>query len=172
MPPPTLSLGQPEETWPPQERMEIEEERNKTPAIPPPPRAVSNDIRRDEPPVTPPDSVVTEPPPPKLVRKPKQGGSVQHQHAVSAGLSESKRAKMVANSVTSTNLLLVLNELDDHFLKASESAHEVLKMLEATRMHYHSNFADNRGKPPSVTSILLSMSSCLCRFFPYFCSIF
>ncbi|ONK78125.1 uncharacterized protein A4U43_C02F14610 [Asparagus officinalis] len=28
---------------------------------------------------------------------------------------------------------------------ASESAHEVSKMLEATRMHYHSNFADNRG---------------------------
>lgn len=43
------------------------------------------------------------------------------------------------------NLLQVLNELDDHFLRAYESAHEVSKMLEATRMHYHSNFADNRG---------------------------
>ncbi|XP_020254093.1 uncharacterized protein LOC109831165 [Asparagus officinalis] len=38
-----------------------------------------------------------------------------------------------------------LDDIDDHFLKASESAHEVSKMLEATRMHYHSNFADNRG---------------------------
>ncbi|KAL9274610.1 ROLLING AND ERECT LEAF 2-like protein [Drosera capensis] len=28
---------------------------------------------------------------------------------------------------------------------ASQSAHEVSKMLEATRLHYHSNFADNRG---------------------------
>ncbi|KAB2612810.1 hypothetical protein D8674_035126 [Pyrus ussuriensis x Pyrus communis] len=28
---------------------------------------------------------------------------------------------------------------------ASESAHDVSKMLEATRLHYHSNFADNRG---------------------------
>ncbi|XVE52102.1 hypothetical protein DITRI_Ditri02bG0094400 [Diplodiscus trichospermus] len=43
------------------------------------------------------------------------------------------------------NLLQVFAELDDHFLKASESAHEVSKMLEATRLHYHSNFADNRG---------------------------
>ncbi|KAK4337996.1 hypothetical protein RND71_042483 [Anisodus tanguticus] len=39
----------------------------------------------------------------------------------------------------------VLGEIDDHFLKASENAQEVSKMLEATRLHYHSNFADNRG---------------------------
>ncbi|KDP37214.1 hypothetical protein JCGZ_06270 [Jatropha curcas] len=43
------------------------------------------------------------------------------------------------------NLMQIFAELDDHFLKASESAHEVSKMLEATRLHYHSNFADNRG---------------------------
>ena len=42
-------------------------------------------------------------------------------------------------------LVPIFNDLDDHFLKASESAHEVSKMLEATRLHYHSNFADNRG---------------------------
>ncbi|KAG2722950.1 hypothetical protein I3760_02G150900 [Carya illinoinensis] len=45
----------------------------------------------------------------------------------------------------SVNLLQIFSALDDHFLKASESAHEVSKMLEATRLHYHSNFADNRG---------------------------
>ncbi|GJN24889.1 hypothetical protein PR202_gb12663 [Eleusine coracana subsp. coracana] len=39
----------------------------------------------------------------------------------------------------------VLRRLDDHFLRASESAHEVSKMLEAARMHYHSNFAATRG---------------------------
>ncbi|KAK6912087.1 protein of unknown function DUF630 [Dillenia turbinata] len=43
------------------------------------------------------------------------------------------------------NLMHIFNEVDDHFLKASESAHEVSKMLEANRLHYHSNFADNRG---------------------------
>ncbi|KDP34224.1 hypothetical protein JCGZ_07795 [Jatropha curcas] len=47
--------------------------------------------------------------------------------------------------VPSVNLMQVLGEIDDHFLKASESAQEVSKMLEATRLHYHSNFADNRG---------------------------
>ncbi|KAJ0831732.1 putative nitrate regulatory gene2 protein [Helianthus annuus] len=46
---------------------------------------------------------------------------------------------------SSVNLLKILSEIDDHFLKASESAQEVSKMLEATRLHYHSNFADNRG---------------------------
>ncbi|KAF5453153.1 hypothetical protein F2P56_028080 [Juglans regia] len=45
----------------------------------------------------------------------------------------------------SVNLLQIFSELDDHFLKASESAQEVSKMLEAARLHYHSNFADNRG---------------------------
>lgn len=45
----------------------------------------------------------------------------------------------------SFNLLQICVQLDDQFLKASESAHEVSKMLEATRLHYHSNFADNRG---------------------------
>ncbi|XP_076925266.1 protein ALTERED PHOSPHATE STARVATION RESPONSE 1-like [Bidens hawaiensis] len=43
------------------------------------------------------------------------------------------------------NLLQIFTELDDCFLKASESAHEVSKMLEANRLHYHSNFADGRG---------------------------
>ena len=45
----------------------------------------------------------------------------------------------------SMNLLHVFVELDDHFLKASVSAHDVSKMLEAIRLHYHSNFVDNRG---------------------------
>ncbi|XP_057467278.1 protein ALTERED PHOSPHATE STARVATION RESPONSE 1 [Actinidia eriantha] len=46
---------------------------------------------------------------------------------------------------SSFNLLKILGDIDDHFLKASEAAQEVSKMLEATRLHYHSNFADNRG---------------------------
>ncbi|CAA2953427.1 nitrate regulatory gene2 protein-like [Olea europaea var. sylvestris] len=46
---------------------------------------------------------------------------------------------------SSVDLSKILGEIDDHFLKASQSAQEVSKMLEATRLHYHSNFADNRG---------------------------
>lgn len=45
----------------------------------------------------------------------------------------------------SVNLLQILRKIDDHFLHASQSAHEVCNMLEANRLHYHSNFADNRG---------------------------
>ncbi|KAL3500501.1 hypothetical protein ACH5RR_039594 [Cinchona calisaya] len=51
----------------------------------------------------------------------------------------------VSSSSNGADLLKILSDVDDHFLKASESAQEVSKMLEATRMHYHSNFADNRG---------------------------
>uniref|UniRef100_A0A7N0TAW9 Uncharacterized protein n=1 Tax=Kalanchoe fedtschenkoi TaxID=63787 RepID=A0A7N0TAW9_KALFE len=47
--------------------------------------------------------------------------------------------------VPSIHLLKLLEVIDDHFLKASESAQEVSKMLEANQMHYHSNFANNRG---------------------------
>ncbi|KAL4333691.1 hypothetical protein GQ457_07G038330 [Hibiscus cannabinus] len=53
--------------------------------------------------------------------------------------------RRMVKAVSGVNLMEVLNEIDDHFLKASESAQEVSKMLEATRLHYHSNFADNRG---------------------------
>ncbi|KAK6129733.1 hypothetical protein DH2020_036534 [Rehmannia glutinosa] len=49
------------------------------------------------------------------------------------------------NNNNGVDLLKILSEVDDHFLKASQSAQEVSKMLEATRLHYHSNFADNRG---------------------------
>ncbi|KAL9687751.1 hypothetical protein QQ045_032158 [Rhodiola kirilowii] len=51
----------------------------------------------------------------------------------------------VHKAVPSINLLKLLEAIDDHFLKASESAQEVSKMLEANRMHYHSNFASNKG---------------------------
>ncbi|WCJ29802.1 hypothetical protein M5689_011412 [Euphorbia peplus] len=53
--------------------------------------------------------------------------------------------KKAVSGGPSVNLTQVLSVIDDHFLKASESAQEVSKMLEATRLHYHSNFADNRG---------------------------
>ncbi|XP_020216281.1 nitrate regulatory gene2 protein [Cajanus cajan] len=55
---------------------------------------------------------------------------------------ELRRAIKVVPSVT---LMQILSVLDDHFLQASESAQGVSKLLEATRLHYHSNFADNRG---------------------------
>lgn len=56
--------------------------------------------------------------------------------------AEFRRAIKVVPSVT---LMQILSSLDDHFLKASETAQDVSKMLEATRLHYHSNFADGRG---------------------------
>ncbi|PIA42632.1 hypothetical protein AQUCO_02000227v1 [Aquilegia coerulea] len=55
---------------------------------------------------------------------------------------ETKRGGSVASNVS---LLQILSDLDDKFLKAYQSAYDVSKLLEANRLHYHSNFADNRG---------------------------
>lgn len=104
-------------------------------------------VEAEEPPATMmPEKVVEEPPPApappvqKVVKKVKQGGTGHSQlNASSIGaVTELKR-------VGQLSLAKILNELDDHFLKAFQSAHDVSKMLEATKMHYHSNFADNRG---------------------------
>lgn len=81
-----------------------------------------------------PEKVKEENPPEETPAKP-----IEHSHTAP---TDFRRAAKVAPSVS---LMQVLNPLDDHFLKASESAQEVSKMLEATRLHYHSNFADNRG---------------------------
>ncbi|KAJ6841926.1 uncharacterized protein M6B38_303685 [Iris pallida] len=111
----------------------------------------SLDRPEEEPPLQPPplpvapeivEKDVDEPPPPP---PPKEKPAVRKQKAAgSAGTEEGKRGRTTTGG-PKVNLLQVLNEVDDDLLKASESAHEVSKMLEATRMHYHSNFADDRG---------------------------
>ncbi|XP_062097167.1 protein ROLLING AND ERECT LEAF 2 [Humulus lupulus] len=66
---------------------------------------------------------------------------IEHSHTAPP---EFRRAVKEA-STSSVSLIHVLGQIDDNFLRASEGAQEVSKMLEATRLHYHSNFADNRG---------------------------
>lgn len=78
---------------------------------------------------------------PVVVLKEKQ---FVHSNTAPAGIRVS--SEKVVSSSSGADLLKILSDIDDHFLKASESAQEVSKMLEATRMHYHSNFADNRGE--------------------------
>ncbi|MFS7987454.1 hypothetical protein Hanom_Chr11g01022881 [Helianthus anomalus] len=80
--------------------------------------------------------VVEEPPPPprKLEKKVRVSVPVP---------AENRRSSVKGGQ--SLNLLQIFTELDDCFLKASESASEVPKMLEANRLHYHSNFADSKG---------------------------
>ncbi|KAL5987908.1 hypothetical protein ACLOJK_035667 [Asimina triloba] len=144
----TLPEGMPGPTLP-----EPEEE-----VIPPPPpvketrmksEVVDNDDSAAE---KTPEKVIAEPvvvKNPKKQRQGSSGGGSSSQHGGSGGPDGgSKRGKGVAAAVIpapKVSLLEILNLLDDHFLKASESAHDVSKMLEANRLHYHSNFADNRG---------------------------
>lgn len=88
------------------------------------------------------EKVVVEPPQKTIKKQGSSNGGASTSSSMTAS-EGSKRGKGASSS--NTSLMQILNELDDHFLKASESAHEVSKMLEANRMHYHSNFADNRG---------------------------
>ena len=53
--------------------------------------------------------------------------------------------KRVVKAVSSVNLVEILNEIDDHFLRASKCAQEVSKMLRGTRLHYCPNYVDNQG---------------------------
>ncbi|CAN6337700.1 unnamed protein product [Urochloa humidicola] len=124
------------------------------PPSPPPPAAVPLSEEFEEEPrtpemVAPPSSLP--PKPPKNSSKKKKGkGKLKaaHQHTESAPpitLVGSGKAGKVAPEMPRVDLLRVLAEIDERFLKASESAGEVSKVLEANRMHYHSNFVDNRG---------------------------
>ncbi|KAK1416840.1 hypothetical protein QVD17_25957 [Tagetes erecta] len=75
------------------------------------------------------------PPPPKVVKKVRIPVPVPAEGRRSTGKGGGQNL----------NLLQIFTELDDCFLRASQSANEVSKMLEANRLHYHSNFADSRG---------------------------
>lgn len=93
-----------------------------------------------------------------IVRKPPKAPGpppAVHYHSSSMGAVETRKGKVVASGTAS--LLHIVSQLDDYFLRASESAHDVSKKLEATRMHYHSNHADSRGKCcyQLVSSILI-----------------
>ncbi|KAL2544801.1 hypothetical protein Fot_14034 [Forsythia ovata] len=68
-----------------------------------------------------------------------------HSNTAPPGMSRGIGDGKVEGNNNGVDFLKILNQIDDHFLKASENAQEVSKMLEANRMHYHSNFANNRG---------------------------
>nr|XP_043637391.1 protein ROLLING AND ERECT LEAF 2-like [Erigeron canadensis] len=60
-----------------------------------------------------------------------------------------------SNNVENSKLLDVFTELDDGFLKASESAHQVLKILKANdQLHHHSNLANNQGHINHSTRVM------------------
>lgn len=103
------------------------------------------------------EMVANLPPSKPIVRKPPKAPgpppAAHYQHASSMGAVETRKGKVMVASGTAS-LLHIVTQLDDHFLKASESAHDVSKKLEATRMHYHSNHADSRGHIDHSTKIM------------------
>ncbi|CAN6209675.1 unnamed protein product [Urochloa humidicola] len=111
--------------------------------------------RRDPAPAPPPPETEQQPPPPQPVPPPDdvaEGKRLAVEPAARRAATqkalrkaEGKKARIAMVAPQPVRLGDVLRKLDEHFLKASEGAHEVSKMLEAARMHYHSNFADTRG---------------------------
>lgn len=78
------------------------------------------------------ETVMEQPPPPPIAKP------VKKVRQVSPAADGGKRS---GKGGTSMNLFQIFRELDDCFLRASD---EVSNMLEANRLPYHSNFADNR----------------------------
>ncbi|KAF3781201.1 hypothetical protein EJ110_NYTH37432 [Nymphaea thermarum] len=117
-----------------------------TPLPPPPPPPTKHEENDEQKPSQQPESISGELPedeetseavtplPPKAAKKPKESSQV----AVEG--SEAKRTRG-----GSGDLMQILHKLDEQFLKASESGQAVTKMLEAHRLHYHSNFTDDNG---------------------------
>lgn len=124
MPPPTLDPGA-EPSWAGERR---------DPAPPPPPQSET-----DRQPPPPPETVAEGK---KLAVEPAARRAATQKASRKA---DGKKARIAMVAPQPVRLGDVLRRLDEHFLKASEGAHEVSKMLEAARMHYHSNFADKRG---------------------------
>ncbi|KAL2940004.1 Nitrate regulatory gene2 protein [Bienertia sinuspersici] len=82
------------------------------------------------------------PPPP-----PPEEGMRQFVHSNTAPAEVMRGAgkvESVDDGGNKVDLMKVLEEIDDNFLKASERAQEVTKLLEAHKLQYHSNFADNK----------------------------
>ncbi|EFJ12851.1 hypothetical protein SELMODRAFT_425043 [Selaginella moellendorffii] len=58
----------------------------------------------------------------------------------------------------SKELVDVLRELDELFLRGYQSGKEVGKLLEARKIHYHSNFVENRGFDSHSSKVLNAIS--------------
>lgn len=89
------------------------------------------------------EDVVLETPPP-----PPEAGIRQFVHSNTASAevgrgSKGENGNGSVNVSSKVNLMKVLEDIDDYFLKASECAQEVTKLLEAHKLQYHSNYADN-----------------------------
>lgn len=77
---------------------------------------------------------------------PPEAGMRHFEHSKTAPAEVLRGTTKVENGGgNKVNLMKVLGEIDDYFLKASECVQEVTKLLEAHKLHYHSNFADNKG---------------------------
>ncbi|KAG0449438.1 hypothetical protein HPP92_027301 [Vanilla planifolia] len=121
---PASSLGQPEDVTPDRE---VEKLANIETA----PAATVNDPQAvaQAPVVV--EKVVAEAPSAqqKPARKSRPGSGASHHHRTGSSGGEAKRGRMGAAVTQSVSFLQILNELDDHFLKASQSAYEVVQEL-------------------------------------------
>jgi hypothetical protein len=184
-PPPPPNLPPPARSPPPVPSRETEDEAKPTPqanswdefifgsrdVLPPPPTldpsaaeaSWAAERREPGPPPPPPPETKQQPPPPSVADEVAEGKKPATEPAPRQATTkkalrkpEGKKGRAVVMvPPQQPRLGDVLRKLDDHFLRASDGAHEVSKMLEAARMHYHSNFADTRGTLP-LPSLLSS----------------
>nr|GMD87214.1 nitrate regulatory gene2 protein [Ipomoea batatas] len=89
------------------------------------------------------EAALPPPPPPPPPERVEQTPATEKHFTMHSNTAAA--APEIRQAGNSEDFFKVLGEIDDHFLKASECAQEVSTMLEATRLHYHSNLAQNPG---------------------------
>lgn len=111
------------------------------------------------PPRTPPKLQEKLPKPAKPVKTPtpgKVGGKPPKPEQREEVIRTNRELAVVKIDKGGRDLLDVLKEVDDCFLRAAESGEDVSRMLETKKAHYHSSFSDNlRGtllSPPRCSS--------------------
>ncbi len=79
------------------------------------------------------------------------------QEKVEKGMVEAtkKELAVIPPEKSGRDLLEVLKEVDDFFLRAADSGEKVSQMLETKKLHYHSSFSDSfRGELACLTLVL------------------
>ncbi|XP_065866765.1 protein ALTERED PHOSPHATE STARVATION RESPONSE 1-like [Euphorbia lathyris] len=69
---------------------------------------------------------------------------VQNTAELPMPMVKKRGGKLGRKTTQPVSLKQIFLDIDHHFLKAFESTLPVYRMLETTKLHYHSNFADNR----------------------------
>jgi len=91
-----------------------------------------------------------------MVVEEEEDGDDDEEVVEGCGLSDERKDCGRVKESVNMDMIQILSEVDNHFIMASEAARGVSVILQATRLHFHSNFSDTaRGNHKNPCSFLL-----------------